>query len=140
MNRTPLIATIAAGLLLAGLPPAFAAAAPSTASCTQWSFNGGTAIDGIAFVFTGPTIDHYIQASRLPGDSHATPVGILSGGISGDQLQLTYVPQGGRGLKVQGHVNPDGYAQGTDDQGGTWQMDETPLKCLTTTATASPSA
>ncbi|WP_319452763.1 MULTISPECIES: hypothetical protein [unclassified Mycobacterium] len=146
MNRTPIIviATMAAGLLIAGLPPALADAAPSTASCTQWSFNGGTEIDGIAFVFTGPTIDHYIEASRLPDDpKHASGIGILHGGISGDELNLGYLskpPGAPEGLTVQGHVNPDGSAQGTDDRGGTWQLQGAPLKCLTTTAAASPSA
>ena len=45
MNRLPIIATVAAGLLIAGLPPAIAAAAPDAASCAQWGFDSSTSFD-----------------------------------------------------------------------------------------------
>jgi hypothetical protein len=38
MNRLPVIATVAAGLLIAGLPPAVAGAAPGP-GCENWGFN-----------------------------------------------------------------------------------------------------
>lgn len=59
MNRKPIIATVAAGLLIAGLPSAVAAAAPEGASCTQWGFNGATSLGVpggfISFYATGPS-------------------------------------------------------------------------------------
>ena len=145
MNRKPIIATVAAGLLIAGLPSAVAAAAPEGASCTQWGFNGATSLGVpggfISFYATGPSIQPLVPAQLVgPGDGN-DPVVIpseVTGGISGDQIALTFMSSGNSRAQMQGHIGPDGSAQGTGD-GGNWHTNS-PLKCMTTAGSGKRSA
>jgi hypothetical protein len=136
MNRLPVIATVAAGLLIAGLPPAVAAAASDAASCTQWGFNGGTSIfldsgNSLSFSANGPSIGQlgiptHAVATIIVGTVGPREVdGSASGGITGDQITVGFSAlQHGIDFQLTGQVSPDGSAHGTG-----WEMDSQ-LKCM----------
>lgn len=99
MNRFPIIATVVAGLLIAGLPPAVAAAAPQTGStatqCAQWGFNGPTDLTqppgdsgdpmGLYFSATGANVNGDVEVLG-PGFNAA---GTLNGFIRGNDVELS---------------------------------------------------
>ena len=156
MNRLPIIATAAAGLLIAALPPAVAAAAPTAAAgCAQWEFNGQTGVNlgssggwiqSITFSATGPAIQNPVSASYMEVSTSGSPsqpvepiLGTVTGGIgSGGQIDLAFTPdsdtEDGPTWQMDGHVNADGIAQGDY-----WNIGS-PLKCMSTTTAGTPTA
>ena len=146
MNRKTVTTTVAAGLLIAGLPPAVAAAAPD-ASCAQWGFNGTTFLNmagggSVSFDATGPSIPQFPKnmATLDLGSPVAPVMGLVTGGIGSDgQIAVTFTApaQGNSGpsnMPFVGQVNPDGSAHGAG-----WQMGPQ-LKCMSNATSETPSA
>ena len=89
MSRIPVIATVAAGFLVAALPPAVAAAAPA-APCTQWGFNGDTSIvmernsglGTIEFTANGTEYNgHAVEKDSDRGLNGPVPIGVRFGSM-----------------------------------------------------------
>ena len=152
MNRKTVITTVAAGLLIAGLPPAVAAAAPDAAPCAQWEFNGlaTPATDSgnlIEFSANGPSLGGSANplSPSLQPPTEAVDVAVggqvgfdfrgeITGGITGDQISMTFVAppyqqQAGIVVQMAGQVGPDGSAHGTAGDGSNWHMGPQ-LKCM----------
>jgi hypothetical protein len=166
MNRLPVIATMAAGLLIAGLPPAVAAAAPTSASCTQWGFNGSTSLTAddstLSFDATGASIKQgtfaqmmtitppsvTVTATQIGAGGLTVPPpvftsGFVTGGIGSDgQIEVTFsgATPGSGGGEFRGQVGSNGSAQGTTDDGAKWRTGGSSLKCLSTTTAGTPAA
>jgi hypothetical protein len=155
MNRLPVIATVAAGFLIAGLPPAVAAAAPDTASCAQWGFNGATTLQGsdtITFAANGPSLGGpntggpyqpptFAMDVRVDGQFASDIPGDVIGGITGDQIDVVFTaPQMGISVPMDGRISPDGSAHGTVAGTDIKWHSEFPLKCMSTTTSGTAPA
>jgi hypothetical protein len=134
MTRSPMIAAVAAGILIAALPPAVAAAASEVAPCTQWGFNGNTVLaenDGgtLAFTANGQAVSGQATQRFTGGDAFT---GTVSGGIDGNAIHVKFHDSTGDFWRFDAGIDPAGSAQGiftNNAGGGSWQT-SAPLTCL----------
>ena len=121
---------MAAGLVVAGLPQAVAAAAP----CSHWGFTGDTTFDfdgggKLECTATGQAASG--QATQTDQKGH-TVTGTVSGAIDGDVVGITFLGDGDL-WHFNAAINAGGSAQGVFEydggiRTGTWHA-SAPLAC-----------
>lgn len=140
MTRIPAIATLAAGLVIAGLTPAVASAAPD-GPCESWAFNDTNVFMipnadpsvKLEFAGHGATVDG--PAQLVEAGAHGSAGGSIHGSITtGNAFYLDF-DAGTTMFNINGTVLPDGSVRATDHSGYDWVSSE-PLTCLNNAASA----